>query len=307
MAIQTVSFIGLGALGVLFGSQMNHSLPKGALTFIADEGRVKKYKEEGVYANDQFCDFEYRTPANIDEPVDLLIFSVKAAGLDAAIELAKPLVSEHTVILSLLNGISSESKLGSIFGEDKVLYSVAQGMDAVKVNNKLRYHHMGMICFGDQRPGEISKMARSVADFFDNVGIPYELDTNMTKRQWGKFMLNVGVNQTVAVYRGNYGTVQVEGEPRETMIAAMREVIHIAQYEGISLTEEDLSYWLHVLSQLNEEGKPSMAQDVEAGRKSEVVLFAGTVLSLYRKHNLAPPVINQMLYENIQKMDSHTV
>lgn len=307
MGIQSVSFIGLGALGVLFGSQMNLSLSKGALTFVADEARVKKYKERGVYANQQFCDFDYRTPESIEKPVDLLIFSVKADGLDAAIELAKPIVSEHTIILSLLNGISSERILGSVFGEDKVLYSVAQGMDAVKVNNILSYHHMGMICFGDQEAGETSKMTKEVAEFFDRTGIPYEVDTNMIKRQWGKFMLNVGVNQTVAVYRGNYGTIQVEGEPRETMIAAMREVIRIAQYEGVTLTEDDLSYWLNVLDQLNAEGKPSMAQDVEAGRKSEVELFAGTVIALYKKHKLAQPTTNQMLYENIQHIDSHSV
>lgn len=48
MGIQSVSFIGLGALGVLFGSQMNLSLSKGALTFVADEARVKKYKERSL-------------------------------------------------------------------------------------------------------------------------------------------------------------------------------------------------------------------------------------------------------------------
>lgn len=150
-------------------------------------------------------------------------------------------------------------------------------------------------------------MTKEVAEFFDRTGIPYEVDTNMIKRQWGKFMLNVGVNQTVAVYRGNYGTIQVEGEPRETMIAAMREVIRIAQYEGVTLKEDDLSYWLNVLDQLNAEGKPSMAQDVEAGRKSEVELFAGTVIALYKKHKLAQPTTNKMLYENIQHIDSHSV
>ena len=56
------------------------------------------------------------------------------------------------------------------------------------------------------------------------------------KRQWGKFMLNVGVNQTVAVYQTNYGGIQREGEARDTMIAAMREVIALSEKEGIDLT-----------------------------------------------------------------------
>lgn len=35
-------------------------------------------------------------------------------------------------------------------------------------------------------------------------------------------MLNVGVNQTVAVYESNYGEIQKKGAARDAMIAAMR-------------------------------------------------------------------------------------
>jgi len=32
---------------------------------------------------------------------------------------------------------------------DKILYCVAQGMDAVKEGNKSTYDNMGMLCFGE--------------------------------------------------------------------------------------------------------------------------------------------------------------
>jgi len=125
----------------------------------------------------------------------------------------------------------------------------------------------------------------------------------MYKKLWSKFMLNVGVNQTVAVYGSNYGDIQREGPAREMMIAAMREVITLAEKEGIMLTEDDITYWLHVLSKLSPEGKPSMAQDVEAKRLSEVDLFAGTVLELGKKHGIPTPV-NKELYERIKEIES---
>ena len=102
----------------------------------------------------------------------------------------------------------------------------------------------------------------------------------MQHRLWGKFMLNVGVNQTVAIYKGNYGTIQKHGEARDTMVSAMREVITLANKEGINLTEKDLEYWLDVLSRLDPNGKPSMAQDIDNKRFSEVDLFAGTVIEM---------------------------
>lgn len=303
MEIKKVSLIGLGALGILFGNHLAKRMPKEDVRIIADRKRIDKYKEEHVYCNGELCDFHYVTPEEPCEPADLLIFTVKYEGLYDAIQAVQHHVGKDTIILSALNGITSEGIIGQVYGLDKILYSVAQGMDAVKVGNKLTYDHMGMLCFGDQKPGGISDKVTSVAAFFDKIDLPYEVDTNMNNRQWGKFMLNVGVNQTVAVYKSNYGEVQREGEARETMIAAMREVITLSEYEGVNLTEADLNYWLSVLAALSPVGKPSMAQDLEARRYSEVSLFAGAVLEMGEKHRVPTPV-NKKLYDTIKSIES---
>ena len=303
MAIQKVSIIGMGALGILFGHHLSKKMPKEDLRIIADCERISRYKDEKLYCNGEQCEFHYTSPEEECEPADLMIFSVKFNGLEDAIEAAKKHVGEQTIILSLLNGITSEQIIGEKFGMEKVLYCVAQGMDAVKTGNKLTYDNMGMLCFGDQEPGIVSKRAAAVAQFFDQMELPYELDQNMQKRQWGKFMLNVGVNQPVAVYQSNYGGVQQEGEARNKMIAAMREVIDLSEKTGSRLTEADLQYWLQVLGTLGPNKKPSMAQDVEVRRYSEVGLFAGTVIELGKKHQV-PTTINQELYERIKEIES---
>ena len=52
------------------------------------------------------------------------------------------------------------------------------------------------------------------------------MEEDILHRLWGKFMLNVGVNQTCMAYETNYGALLREGsEANETMLAAMREVI----------------------------------------------------------------------------------
>jgi len=302
MEIKTVSIIGLGALGILFGNHLSKKMPPDDLRIIADRDRIKRYEEEQVYANGERCKFHFVTPEEPCEPADLLIFSVKDNGLKSAIEAVKNQVVEHTLILSMLNGISSEQVIGQTYGMDKILYCVAQGMDAVKVGNQLTYKHMGMLCFGDGEPGMISEKARRVAAVFKKTELPYEVDSHMLKRLWGKFMMNVGVNQTVAVYEGDYGTIQREGPARDTMIAAMKEVIALSHKEGICLSEKDLNYWLQILGTLSPDGKPSMRQDMEAKRYSEVGLFAGTVLKHGKKQDIPTPV-NQMLYDKIKQME----
>lgn len=303
MEIKKVSIIGLGALGILFGHFLSKKMPRADLRIIADKDRIKKYANDGVYCNGERCEFNYVQPEEKCEPADLIIFTVKYDGLKNAIQAVKNHVGEHTIILSLLNGITSEAVIGKTYGMDKILYCVAQGMDAVKEGNQLTYGHMGMICFGDRKPGIMTEKVKSVASFFEKIDLPNEIDTNMDKRLWGKFMLNVGVNQTVAVYKSNYGEIQREGQARETMIAAMKEVIALSEKEGINLTESDLNYWLSVLATLSPEGKPSMAQDVEARRYSEVALFSGTVLELGKKYGVPTPV-NKKLYDQIKSIEN---
>lgn len=303
MKIRTVSIIGLGALGILFGNYLSKRMPKADLRIIADRDRIKKYESNLIYCNGEPCEFNYLTPEELCEPADLIIFTVKYDGLNDAIQAVKNQVGEHTIILSALNGITSEDVIGETYGMDKVLHCVAQGMDAVKIGNKLTYEHMGMLCFGEGQPGVISPKVKKVTEFFENMQFPYEAVTDMNKRLWGKFMLNVGVNQTVAVYESNYGEIQEEGQARDAMISAMREVMVLSKIKGINLNEDDLNYWLEVLSILSPAGKPSMRQDLEAKRYSEVELFSGTVIKMGEKYCIPTPV-NQQLYDKIKFIES---
>jgi 2-dehydropantoate 2-reductase len=235
-------------------------------------------------------------------PADLVIFAVKYNGLEKAILDMKNQIGPNTIILSALNGISSEEIIGDAFGHEKVLYSVAQGMDGIRIGNKLTYKNMGMLCFGDREPGVISQKTKAVESFFLKTDFPHQVEVDMKRRMWGKLMLNVGVNQTVGVFRGSYGTIQENGEARDIMIGAMREVMAISMMEGAVQEERDLNYWLSVVDSLNPAGKPSMAQDIDEERMTEVDLFSGTVLALGLKHGIATP-INQMLNERIKKLE----
>lgn len=301
--IQTVTIVGLGALGTLFGHILSQHVPKPDLRILADPARIARYRREGVYSNAEPCDFLYVSTEEKTEPADLLLLAVKATQLGDALQTMRSHVGPDTLIVSLLNGISSEEEIAAVYGSGRVVDCVAYGMDAVKEGNRLTYGHTGRLCIGTRIAGKPTQQVLRIARFFDRTSFPYEISETMGKVMWGKFMLNVGVNQTVAVFGPDYGSVQRDGRDRETMIAAMREVIALSQAEGVCLTEDDLRHWLGILATLNPKGKPSMRQDVEAKRLSEVSLFAGTVLRLAAKHGLNAPV-NRMLFERVTAMEA---
>lgn len=303
MEIRTVTIVGLGALGTLFGHQLEKHMPAENLRVLADARRIARYQQDGVFSNGEACHFQYVTPEAQGAPADLILVAVKYGQLESALVDMKHQVGEHTLILSLLNGISSEGILGQAFGRAKVVDCVAYGMDAVKEGNRLTFRNMGKLCIGTPIGGAPTEPVLRVARFFESVSFPYEVDEAMGKRMWGKFMLNVGVNQTIAVFGPNYAEIQHNGPQRDTMVAAMREVVALSACEDVNLTQADLDYWLNILNTLNPDGKPSMRQDVEARRPSEVALFAGTVLALAKKHGLSTPV-NQMLWDRITAMEA---
>ena len=160
--MQTVGIVGLGALGVLFGQRL---LENGAdVRVIADEARAERYQKQGVICNGTPVNFRYETP-KAAKPVDLMIFATKESGLRGAMETASGFIGENTLMLSVLNGVSSEETIAARFGERNVIYCTAQGMDAVKVGNALTYAHAGMIVLGEKQPGGISPRVRQIADF----------------------------------------------------------------------------------------------------------------------------------------------
>lgn len=299
--IENIAIVGMGALGLLFGDMLNRD-PALSVGYVADAARIERYRAQDIAINGVPKRFDFLPAEEPAFTADLVIFAVKATALDQAMEDAAGYVGPSTILLSLLNGITSEQALEARFGRDNVVYCTAQGMDAVRDGRTLTYSKCGQLCIGlpDDRPRDGLDALRAL---FDGCGVPYSVEDDIRHRLWSKFMLNVGVNQVVMVHEGNYGTVQVPGPAREHMIAAMREVIALSRLEGVPVTEEDLQYYVGLVDTLSPEGMPSMRQDGLAHRKSEVALFSGTVCRLAEKHGLDVPV-NRALYRTVLEMEA---
>lgn len=293
--IKTVDIVGLGALGVMYADFFTKKLGKEKVRILADKERIERYQKEQITFNGEVCDFQYCDAAKESRPSELMLFAVKYGALETAMEENAHLVGENTVLLSVLNGIRSEEDLGKKFGREKVVHCIAQKMAAMKEGNAAVCTNKGELAIGVLDGGREENLA-AVKDFFDRTGFAYSCPADMRHAMWGKLLCNVGVNQTVSLLKGTYRDVQQEGEAREMMKAAMRETILVANAEGVALSDKDMADWIAVIDGLNPDGEPSMRQDSKAGRKTEVVLFAGTICELGKKHGIHTPV-NDMFLE----------
>jgi len=300
--IKTTAIVGMGALGLLYADVIVKARGNEGTAFVLDEERLNKYSGTVFTINGEEKRFPMISNKEV-KPVDLLIVAVKYNGLKSAIETVAPCVGEKTIIMSVMNGIDSEDILAEAFGKEHMIYTVAQGMDAMKFDNALNYTKSGELRIGVVEEEQRENL-QAVCEYFDDIHMAYTAEEDILKRLWGKFMLNVGVNQTCLAYSTNYAGTLAEGtEENKIFIAAMKEVIDLANAYGIGLSQEDLDYYVKIIGTLSPTGVPSMRQDGIAKRYSEVEMFAGTVRRLAKEKGILTPA-NDLLYAKIKEIEA---
>ena len=299
--IKNVAIIGMGALGLLYGAHIANYAADDAVSFIMNEERFTRYQDKIFTVNGKVIAPVMELEDHVS-PADLVIVAVKYNDLKSALDTMENCVGEHTVILSVLNGITSEDIIAERYGYDRIVYTVAQGMDAVKIGDDSTYSQMGKLYIGVPKGRDDSRL-REVAAYFDEVKLPYVLEDDIIFRMWSKFMLNVGVNQTCMVYETDYAGCLAPGEAHDTFIAAMKEVKAVANAEGVAITDKTIEDYVELIRSLKPDSIPSMRQDSIQKRKTEVDMFAGAVISIAEKHKIPVPA-NEFLFCRAKEIEA---
>ena len=291
--IKNVLICGIGAVGSIYAQKIQKFSPKD-LKILVDEERFTRYSKNPMVFNGKDLVLDYVLPENKDFKADLIIIATKYDGLSDAVKNIKNFVKSDTVILSLLNGVTSESIIAKEYGQDKLLLSYFIGHSAMREGRFITHDGAGKIVFGSKNVDK-SKELR-VKEFFDRVGIDYEIPDDMEHALWLKFMMNVSTNQPSAILRMTFGEMNANEKFLEFSRKLMREVQAVAKAEGVKNTDIMIDEALEAVSEMIPEGKTSMLQDVLAGRKTEVEMFAGAMIEFGKKHNIPVPY-NRFMYE----------
>ncbi len=300
---EKIAILGLGAMGTYFASRFL-STPEISTTIVAGDSRYSQLKENGIRVNGADFVVPLTHPKEVTDPADLIVVALKHQHLPDALQDLRNLVDAQTTIISVMNGLDSENQIGAIYGMDKLLYTISVGIDAVREGGAVTYTNPGKQVFGEADNNQISQKVRKVQGLFQLAGIPYETPRDMIRTLWWKFMINVGMNQASAILRAPYAVFQTSAEAQQLMESLMREVISLAHAAGIELGEQAIANWYPVLHSLSLQGKTSMLQDVEAGRKTEVAIFGGKVMELSEKYKIPTPV-NRTLVQAIKVLEQY--
>ena len=292
--IRKVFILGAGAMGVAYADMFTQC--KGfEVAFVARGERYTKLKGATLTVNGRPQTVSVVRPDEVTGPADLILVALKHHHLVEALADIKALAGEATIILSVMNGLESEEVIGRACGMDKMVLAIAVGIDATRENNVYTYGNRGWIIFGASPSTGDQRRVRHLQEALNRAGIPNEVPADIMRSLWWKFMINVGINQASAVLRAPYGVFQSSQDAMQLMKMLMEEVILLAQKAQIDLRESDLDEWCDIMAGLSPGGKTSMLQDVEAGRKTEVEIFAGKVVALGEQYDVPTPVNGTVL------------
>ncbi|MCJ7854755.1 ketopantoate reductase family protein [Lachnospiraceae bacterium NSJ-143] len=301
MKINNVAMVGFGAIGCVYARRIVKSLGEN-FAVVAGGKRAQRIRNYGETVNGEKIMPRVVEPEDTQFKADLVIFTVKNYQLEQAIKDIRNIVSEKTILLTILNGVSARDTIKSAYPENTVLYGLCK-TDSARTEKGIECSWEGQIQFGEADNSVMSDEVRAVKDIFDNAEIKNEVCEDMMRAMWFKFMINVSINQLSAVTRAGYGAFIKVPELNRAMREVMTEVITLAQKKGINITEADADKHEKSMVNSDPEGKTSMLQDIEAKRQTEAEYFAGTVIRLGREAGVPTPW-NDRIYLLIRTIES---
>lgn len=292
MEIKNVIICGLGALGITYANKLKDVCD---LKILADRKRIENYKVKIPTLNNENLLLDYITPFdNFD--ADLIIISTKSVGLDSAIEYIKNFVSENTIIISLINGISSEEKIKKVYPKAKVLCSYFIGHSAMGVNiSEKKYFQDGVGKIVFESNSDLEK-------FFKINNIDYEISEDIVYSQWIKLGVNIILNEPSAIYKCTVGELRQRKDYLPLVKNLLKEIKDVAQAHGVKKLENYEDKVLESAQLISDDGKTSMYQDIISKRKTEVDIFSGEIIKLGDKYGVHTP-INKDIYNKIKDIE----
>ena len=281
MEIRSVALIGAGAVGSFIAYAL---AGKDGVDFcvVADGARKERLEREGIAVNNKKEIVTLRPRVCTPEEAkgaDLLLVAVKYTALDSVLEDIRTICSPDTVVLSLLNGIDSEEKIAEVIDPAQIVYSLmrvsserrkdAEGRDVVTFDPTIKWG----VYLGEKGSPVKSARIEAVEDLFAGTTCSVYFMENILQDQWAKYASNICYNIPQAVLNVPFKAYFDSAHVQFLRDRLLKEVTRVGAAMGIEVPGPSLS-WDSCLPT----ARFSTLQDLDAGRHSEIEMFAGVLM-----------------------------
>jgi 2-dehydropantoate 2-reductase len=212
---------------------------------------------------------------------DAVVVTVKLYDLaDLAPRLA-PLVGPETAVLPLQNGVEAHEILAASLGAAAVM----KGMVSVKSTLTAPGHvacksGFCRIRFGAAAPRSHARAQRLGAALNSGRGVEATLSDDVDSDVWLKFVMLTAFSAVACLARATIGEVLGNAASRALVLEAAEEAAAVGRARGIALPADISAVTLRQVADMPRDGRPSMLEDLLAGRRLELPWLSGAVMRL---------------------------
>nr|BFD42549.1 2-dehydropantoate 2-reductase [Pseudomonas sp. FFPRI_1] len=293
-----ISILGAGAMGSLFGGLLAESGQQVTLLDIND-AHLEAIRSHGLrLATDsggrQIQGLHACRPEQARGQPDLLLVLTKTQHTEQALRSIAAHIGRHTLVLTLQNGLGNAEALCRHVAPEQVMIGMTTWPGDMVGPGHVHSHGLGVVRVlaldGTERPD-----ALEVAAVLDAAGLRCTLDPNMWTTIWEKVAFNAALNSLCAATGCTVGQLDARAEGPALVQAIVLEVLAVAQAQGIAVdTQRCLDTVFYAIAH-HRAHKPSMLQDVLAGRATEIGSINGEVLARAREAGIAVPHTETLL------------
>ena len=309
---------GAGALGSVFGGflrKAGHQVTLLGRAWHLDAIGEKGLRIEGIWGSHKVGNFTLATsPDSLTKSYDLILVTVKSYDTETMAGKMAPFVKNGSLTVSLQNGLGNTEILSSVLGAGSVVSGrVIFGAEItepglVKVTVIADDVVLGPPVKGAQVP-EPDKIPAIVGLLLE-AGIPCRYDENIQGLIWAKAFYNCALNPLGALFGMNYGQLADNQNARLIMEQVVSEAFQVALSRKIALPWNSHEHFLEAfyveMVPPTRNHRPSMLQDLERGRLTEIDALNGRILSWAKEAGLDVPV-NETITRLIKIKEKHIV
>jgi 2-dehydropantoate 2-reductase len=301
---QRICVVGAGAIGSLFAAHLATVADVLVLTRRADHARA--LNENGLQVSGRH-DFTARVTAAADArdlaDFELGIIATKATELEAAADSLAGRFPAAT-LMTVQNGLGAEEIVGS--HGDWPLVSAVTFMSGTKHSDTLVEYILDTPTWLGPYGDTPFERAQEIAQLLVDSGLKAQALPDLRPAQWSKLIFNATVN----------GVAALTGLPHDEHFAAERNdsdlghLVHelveegkgVAAAAGVELHDDP--WEMNVLATKRGSAHyPSMLEDVEARRPTEVELINGALVREAERHGVDAP-LHTALYRLVKAREA---
>lgn len=287
-----IAILGAGAMGSLFGGLLAEADQHITLLDIND-AHLHAIAAHGLRLETDRGDRHVRNlqalrPGDATDVPGLLMVFTKAMHTRTALASVRHLIGASTHVLTLQNGLGNVEALASVVPQERIFVGVTTWPADLAGPGHVRSHGAGVIRLmtadGTPRP-----MLARVVDTLSAAGLNCQSDANVWGAVWEKVAFNAALNPLCTVLNQPVDALGAVEDGPMLALTIVDEVLAVARASGITVDAAKVNDNVRHAIVAHRGHKPSMLQDVLAGRQTEIESINGAVVATARRHGVPVP------------------